>query len=458
MARVVRDCLTANAASNLPEAMFTRLVQVRGELAFVLMQRLAEARSREADVRALLQVAWDSVRASGASFELALAAGDAAQYRSLLKVLFLALRAHVDAAPTRDDRPPTSPETLDTVLAIVDGVVAQGFRQLVAAVHERPREASPEDIALVTATLQSCLRVPGVEALHDRIAARVADHGTARVATTLFSWADRLAVDGDAVYGELAVLLLTELSTVPRLAEQMAVDGVLPQLAGARIMSVFAKGGVSPLTAPRLHAIWLRGVPRAGAESADGHRARRRAGAARLPERLHWPAGVRGGEPSADGRCAPQPAGPGRDSLAGADLAHRGGLPGVGRGVGRAGHGPASAGLGRRGRQGGCRVLAALVAGLAARSAGGHDRGRAGHGAYDSSSGDCGGADGSGRQGPVGRRCQRWRTPREPARGAHRRGAGGCGGLALWRLVSGRREPCPVGTPGTARGVWIGGA
>ncbi|KAI9814898.1 MAG: hypothetical protein M1832_005626 [Thelocarpon impressellum] len=261
MAKVVKDCLRANAASNLPEAIFAKLVQVRGEFAFVLIQKLADVQSREPEVKALLQTTWTSIRSSGSNFELALATGDVGYYRSLLKVLFLALRAHLDppVSGKTSSEAEAPAETLETVLAILDLIVARGFLDLAAAVHERPAESSPEDIALVTAILQTCLKVPGVEVQHDQIASRFADHGTGRVATTLFSWADRLAIDGDPVYGELAVLMLVELSSVPRLAEQLAVDGVLSQLGSARLMAAFQRG-VSPLTAPRLHSIWTRGI------------------------------------------------------------------------------------------------------------------------------------------------------------------------------------------------------
>ena len=271
MAKVVKDCLMSNAASNLPEAIFTRLVQVRGDFAFVLMQKLAEVKSTEPEVKALLHTTWNNIRSSGANFELALSSGDTAYYRSMLKILFLSLRAHLSplSATSAQNKPQaqsqphtlrTPTDILETVLAILDLVVARGFRDLAAAVHERPAESSPEDIALVTAILQTCLHIPGIEAFYPQICSNIADAGTPRVATTLFSWSDQLAVDGDPVYGELAILLLVELSSVPAMAEQLAVDGVLTQLLSARLMKAFRRG-VSALDAnQRLYSIWTRGI------------------------------------------------------------------------------------------------------------------------------------------------------------------------------------------------------
>lgn len=277
MAFVVNDCLAANSTTNLPENIFNQLVQVRGDFAFYLMQQLAETRSTIPTVRSILGRTWDSIRTSGIDFELALSGGDASYYRSMLKILFLALRTHladpslptpaksVVGRPTAAQRQQkaASHQTHEMVLSILDLIVARGFRHLAAAVHDQPGSSSPEDIALITAILQTCLRIPGIEPHHPQITSLFADHGTARTATTLFSWCDQLAVDGDPIYGELSLLMLVELSSVPSFAEHLAHDGVLNQLTAAKIMSYFRRG-VRPLapdpTGQRLHTIWTRGI------------------------------------------------------------------------------------------------------------------------------------------------------------------------------------------------------
>jgi nuclear pore complex protein Nup188 len=89
-------------------------------------------------------------------------------------------------------------------------------------------------------------------------------HGTARVATTLFSWSDRLAIDGDPVYGELSMLFLLELSCIPAMAEQLAIVGVLGHISSASIASHIRRPNVSPFAdsigAQRCYSIWVRGV------------------------------------------------------------------------------------------------------------------------------------------------------------------------------------------------------
>ncbi|KAI9838501.1 MAG: hypothetical protein M1838_004557 [Thelocarpon superellum] len=269
VAKMIADCLVSNANTMFPEAIFKDLVQFRGDFAFVLMQKLAEAKSRLPEVTALLGTTWSSIRSSGTNFELALSGGDIGYFRSLLRLLFLGLRAQWDpAGATTDANASTttsrlqqsSPETLETVLSILDVVVTRGFRDLVAAAHERPADSSPEDLALVTAILQSSLCVPGIDLLYPQICTHMAQQGVARVATTLFSWSDQLTISGDPVYGELAVFMLVELALIPGLAEQLAVDGMMTQLSSARIMTHFQRG-VSPLDPnQRLLSIWTRGI------------------------------------------------------------------------------------------------------------------------------------------------------------------------------------------------------
>ncbi|KAH0537326.1 hypothetical protein FGG08_005880 [Glutinoglossum americanum] len=269
MAKVIVDCLRANASADLPENVFARLTYVRADFAFVLMQRLAEVHSTQPEVRAVLGAVWETIRTSNTNFQLALSSGNATYYRSLLKILFLALKAHMEhgtavaAAPASklSEAPSrTPPPSAQFILEILDLTVARGFRDLASAVHEHPADSSPEDIALVTGILQTSLRIPGLEAIHPPLCQQIATQGTARVATTLFSWSDRLAIDRDPIYGELSILFLLELSSVPLIAEQLATGNILSQLANANLMAYIRKG-IGPFDdPPRLHAIWARGV------------------------------------------------------------------------------------------------------------------------------------------------------------------------------------------------------
>ncbi len=231
------------------------------------MQRLAEAQSTVPDMKTVIFTVWDTIQQSDVNFELALAGGDVDYYRPLLKILFLSLRPLLDNTQFRASRlnqsqggNPPFMELQPVIVKILDIIVARGFRHLTVAVHDNTAQSSPEDIALVTAILQTTLRIPGVqEILQQQICNRFAEHETARVATTLFSWADQLVIDGDLIYGELAILFLVELSCMPWMAEQLAVEGVLSQLSNANLTSIIRRG-IRPLDRPpRLYTIWTRG-------------------------------------------------------------------------------------------------------------------------------------------------------------------------------------------------------
>jgi nuclear pore complex protein Nup188 len=96
-------------------------------------------------------------------------------FRTLLKILYVVLRG------SRYSNVSESPEQLQAdsvaitqqVLTILDRVVARAFKMLVALVHEQDSATTPEDLALVTAVLQACLSMPGV----DQCQVQIQHHG-----------------------------------------------------------------------------------------------------------------------------------------------------------------------------------------------------------------------------------------------------------------------------------------
>ncbi|PQE16945.1 hypothetical protein CJF30_00003662 [Rutstroemia sp. NJR-2017a BBW] len=263
-------CLHSNTSSQRSEEMFTQLLQVRADFALVVCQRLMEVNPKIPKMKQLLKEVWETIHSLGSSFEIALASGDASYYRLLLKLLFLGLRVHSDGNTFEqaDQRPSKRMEesttTVRLVVDILERVVAQGFRDLAGIVHENLEQSSPEDIALITGILQACLRVPGIEFCHPQIVTMMANCGTPRTATTLFSWADRLAINGDPIFGELAIIFLLELSSMSAMAEQLAIDGILGHLSSAAIINFLRRANVSPFAdsagVQRCYNIWVRGI------------------------------------------------------------------------------------------------------------------------------------------------------------------------------------------------------
>ncbi|KAF4632705.1 hypothetical protein G7Y89_g5417 [Cudoniella acicularis] len=269
--KVSIDCLIANSKSDFSEEIFFRLCHQRADLALILTQRLIEAKCTLPELKGLLTRTWETIRNFRGNFEKALLKEDTPYYRSLLKLLFIAIRAHA-CGDTRNAngnfnasvRMTRSAEIVPVILDIIKFVVAMGFRDSVSIIHDNPAESLPEDIALITGILQSCLQVPGIDLSQSQIVSTIVANDTARVATTLFSWSDSIAMEGDPIYGELSILFLLELSSIPLMAEQLAIDGVLGHIASANITSYLRRGNVSPFAEgaglQRCYSIWARGI------------------------------------------------------------------------------------------------------------------------------------------------------------------------------------------------------
>ncbi|KAF2816899.1 uncharacterized protein BDZ99DRAFT_492828 [Mytilinidion resinicola] len=273
---VARDCLEANADSCIPEQLFGRLMTLRVEFAFVLIQKLANAKIQDEAAKKLFITVWKAVIAMRPNFETALVDKQSDYYRSLLKVLFLSLRflLPTSASPEIPDLRKSMARTgtrhhnalvndvPQTLLEILAESVAKGFHGLANQLHEDKDSCSPSDFVLLTGLLQTILGLPEMRLHQSEAALLFQNHNTSRYATSLFSWSDQLAKDRDPIYGELSILFLLELSSMPIMAENLAVDGVLSRLNAANIINYYRRPhGMGPFDdPPRLFSIWTRGI------------------------------------------------------------------------------------------------------------------------------------------------------------------------------------------------------
>ena len=266
MALVVQNSLVANTRSVPKEAIFAKIQQTRADFAQSLLQRLVEVGAQGSEVFSLLRVVWDALRTFRATYEEALANDDTEYYRSLLNVLFLALQFHLDGpskiAPEAISKKAKVSSDLPLVIEITKIVVAQGFKALTTYLHDQPEKCTPKDFAILIAILQTCLQVKDADRLYEHIVFHIEDNDTARYATSLFSWADQLAVAGEPVYGDLSISFLVKLSTIPMLAEHLAVEAVLMRLSTCRLTDILRQpkgfGPFDPVS--RLYAIWTTGI------------------------------------------------------------------------------------------------------------------------------------------------------------------------------------------------------
>jgi nuclear pore complex protein Nup188 len=268
MAVAATNSLRANANNSLPEAIFEKLALSRAKLAFTLLQRLLEVKSTEVAVYDILSVAWDTARMYNPNVGAALGGADADYYRMLLKILYLALQVHTSPSPNLSKshsdvaNSPRTPESATQIaLEIVSTVVAQGFRTLTILLHENSAPVRPSDFALLTAILRSALHVPNVARNTTHLLNAFSDFQTARCASTLLSWSDQLATSGDPIYGELSILFLLEISSVPSLAELLATEGVLSHILSTNLIRILRSRPFGPFDQPpRMYSIWTRAI------------------------------------------------------------------------------------------------------------------------------------------------------------------------------------------------------
>ncbi|KAK5115369.1 hypothetical protein LTR62_001569 [Meristemomyces frigidus] len=285
---VQKAVLNANAQAGAqgddPVGAAPDVLQVRAEMVFVVLSKLVGARSTRAGMKEILtgQVlkkndritgqeagVWDLVRNAPVDYDVATAQEDLAYYRTLLQILFLALKAYayMPVAKLDDGRYATLPADVSSILIeIITKTIAPGFRALCGNLHTDVELALPGDFALNTALLQAVLSVKGFGIAQVQVAEAVANSSLMRSALSLYSWADQLADQyspgADPIYGEVAISTLVRLSSIPPIAEQMAAQGVLASVASANLSQYFRKaGGKGVWDSPaRMFTIWTEGI------------------------------------------------------------------------------------------------------------------------------------------------------------------------------------------------------
>ncbi|KAI1828404.1 nucleoporin subcomplex protein binding to Pom34-domain-containing protein [Xylaria intraflava] len=267
--QVAQQCLEANQENQSHDQVFERLAESRVNLSLMLVQRVVQNSPSAGDIAQLLNALWATV----SSYQQPYTPENIAIYRTLLRLLYVTLRALVRSygqtdlnASVRDSQGNSiSPATVSqTVLGILDMVVAKGFRAVVALIHDSDTAVSTSDVVIINAVLQACLCVPGMDQSQTQILNIMAAHDAVQTAISLYSWADKLAERGDPVYGELALLFLLELSALPLVAEQLACDGLLDNLTSANLATHLRRPNVSPFAdsvgLQRCYSIWAKGI------------------------------------------------------------------------------------------------------------------------------------------------------------------------------------------------------
>jgi nuclear pore complex protein Nup188 len=291
MAQILHNCLTANSQPCPSEKMFESLFETRIELAVGLLQRLVNAKARGSEFTTILATAWETTRFRNESYDAAVSNNDVSYYRSCLTALLLCIQLHLD----KHHKPlsSTTGQTLHTstrsiVLEILSNVVAQGVGQVSGALYDQAQSQRPgrtgsnvglafeiglPDFSLLLSILQSSLRLPTLDQAVAQLSSVFISGNIIDAALRLYSWSHRLSPpDTDPVYSSCAISFLVALSTLPPVAEELGIQGVLNRLATSRITLNLqtVPGGVGPFELTRrpnqyphqqrLYAVWSEGI------------------------------------------------------------------------------------------------------------------------------------------------------------------------------------------------------
>jgi nuclear pore complex protein Nup188 len=294
MAQVVGKCLQANARTHPADKIFENLFQTRADFALALIQRLVDAKAKGSSFVSLLATAWETIRFQDSTYESAVVNDSIRYYRSLLTILLLAMQFHLDkrgkpkaTAFNVTSTTSTSDPAASVVLEIAETVIAPGVVSIASIIHDQgPKSAlvfdptrdeivvGPRDLSLLLSLLETVLRLPLVTQIISQLSGICTSSGMIESCLLLFSWSHVLPrsttpnkTASSLIHADLSLHLLVSLSSLPLVAEELAVEGVLNRLSTARTIHVLQScpGGVLPLDSrgtqyQELYTIWSTGI------------------------------------------------------------------------------------------------------------------------------------------------------------------------------------------------------
>ncbi|KAJ9624614.1 uncharacterized protein PV06_06389 [Exophiala oligosperma] len=286
MARLVQVCLQSNARVYPSESIFDSLFQTRLDLSVALLGELLSAGAKGEEFYELLEPAWDAVRFRNGSYEQAIINNDLLYWRSTLYTLFMAMQFHVRRKIKATTIPGTSnaiipiASTNTTFLEVTTDIVAKGFESVVGALQDQKlnknRNSSddnnivgPRDVTLLLMLAQAILRLPSLPQFAAEMSSRIVNSGLLSSCLLLYSWSHLLTrpdLDNQPRYADFCVQFLASLSSLPSVAEHLAVEGVLSRLMTSKTTESLQRvpGGLSHVDARPggafLYRVWALGM------------------------------------------------------------------------------------------------------------------------------------------------------------------------------------------------------
>ncbi|KEF51322.1 uncharacterized protein A1O9_12672 [Exophiala aquamarina CBS 119918] len=286
LAHIVRHCLQANARVFSPEPFFETLLQTRADLSLSLLRQLLSADAKGSSLSSLLEPAWIALRAQNRSYDEAIVHDDLVYWRSMLSILVMIVQYHDTRTPKPTKLPQTSASmvVLDPAnvvfLEMATTIVAEGFKTVVSTLQEQQlgtpgaeaegsNHVGIRDVLLLLTLFQAILRLPLLAQFSAELSERLISSGVISSCLLLYSWSHLLRdpeSSDQADYADLSIQFLVSLSSLPLVAEELAVEGVLSRVSTSKTTESLqrARGGVSHIDQrPRcglLYRIWAGGL------------------------------------------------------------------------------------------------------------------------------------------------------------------------------------------------------
>jgi nuclear pore complex protein Nup188 len=267
---VVHACCIDMRNTSLPDGMADKFQKSQIELVAIILQRLVVIKHEQImdELIGVFHDIWNAFCNTVQNFDAMYTGIRKDINRTFLQILFLSLQLMSRSRATMNGKKSAGkhipPKYFTELLTIASDIVPKGFKSLAELAHNEmtARTVQVTDFVLLTSIFQTILKIPGIEAVQTQLALNLANSEISRYAINLFTWSDQLLIDGDPVFGEVSILFLLELSSVPAMADSLAAQGILSQLSGANLMALYNRpAGIGPFDKPaRLHSVWARGI------------------------------------------------------------------------------------------------------------------------------------------------------------------------------------------------------
>ncbi|CAL9731092.1 nucleoporin Nup188p [Monosporozyma unispora] len=121
-------------------------------------------------------------------------------------------------------------------------------------------EEKIQDVSLLLSLFAKIKSLNPPNHFNNILASSLYETGTIKVTLNLYSNAHLLTTDSEPLLGNIALKIISELCTIPEVADKFVRNGLYVVLLESPLSTIIQKGDVRPENNPRLHNIWSNGL------------------------------------------------------------------------------------------------------------------------------------------------------------------------------------------------------